>query len=96
MSSHLDIDRIRCDGRGMCAELLPEMIELDDWGYPIIGAGEVPDPMLSLARAAVASCPVMALSLSQRQGPLARQPQLTAVSQPRHNQLSAPRTKLRK
>ncbi len=57
------IDRIRCDGHGMCAELLPELIELDDWGYPIISGGPVPDHLLDHARRAVASCPVLALRL---------------------------------
>ena len=38
----LVVDRIRCDGFGMCAELLPELIELDDWGYPIISDDRSP------------------------------------------------------
>ena len=58
------VDRIRCDGFGMCAELLPELIELDDWGYPIIRAGAVPDAVLEHARRAVAVCPVLALRLA--------------------------------
>ena len=32
----LVVDRIACDGFGMCAELLPELIELDDWGCPVL------------------------------------------------------------
>jgi len=28
----LGIDRIKCDGHGVCADLVPELIELDDWG----------------------------------------------------------------
>ena len=59
------INRIRCDGRGLCAELLPEMIRLDDWGYPIIAAGPVPRHLLPHAQKAVASCPVLALALRQ-------------------------------
>jgi len=59
------IDRIRCDGRGLCAELVPELIRLDDWGYPIIASGAVPDHLMSHAQKAVASCPVLALSLRQ-------------------------------
>lgn len=62
------VDRIRCDGFGMCAELLPELIQLDDWGYPIVVAGVVPGPLLEHARRAVAVCPVLALRLR----PLAR------------------------
>jgi ferredoxin len=57
------VDRIRCDGRGLCAELLPEMIRLDDWGYPIIAAGPVPQHLMTHAQKAVASCPVLALAL---------------------------------
>jgi ferredoxin len=59
----LELDRIRCDGYGMCAELLPELIELDDWGYPIIRSGTVPDKLLDHARRAVDVCPVLALGL---------------------------------
>ena len=59
----LVVDRIRCDGYGMCAELLPELIELDDWGYPIVRPGAVPDDLRGLARRAVDVCPVLALSL---------------------------------
>jgi ferredoxin len=56
-------DRIRCDGFRMCAELLPELIELDDWGYPIVAPGQVPEPLLEHARRAAAVCPVLALQL---------------------------------
>jgi ferredoxin len=61
--SQLLVDRIACDGRGLCAELLPELIELDDWGYPLIDSGGVPDRLESLARRAVAACPLLALRL---------------------------------
>jgi ferredoxin len=57
------IDRIRCDGYGCCAELLPEMIALDDWGYPILRPGAIPEALLPLARMAVDTCPVLALRL---------------------------------
>ena len=60
----IDVDRIRCDGFGMCAELLPEMIDLDDWGYPILRPGPVPPDLLTLAKRAVDVCPVRALRLA--------------------------------
>ncbi len=60
----LGIDRIRCDGRGYCAELLPEMIRLDDWGYPIVSSEPVPDHLLDHARRAVAACPLLAIRLA--------------------------------
>ncbi len=61
----LAIDRIRCDGHGLCAELLPELISLDDWGYPIVRNDPVTDALLPNARRAVDACPVVALKLKQ-------------------------------
>jgi ferredoxin len=49
----------------MCAELFPEMIRLDDWGYPIIAPGEIPTRMMEHARRAVDACPVLALRLAR-------------------------------
>jgi ferredoxin len=62
----LVVDPITCDGRGLCAELLPEWVELDDWGYPIIR--DQPDAAITeqVARRAVAACPTLALRLEQR------------------------------
>ena len=67
MSEELElaIDRTRCDGSRLCAELLPERIRLDDWGYPIIAPGAIPPGLLQHARRAVAACPLLALSLRQ-------------------------------
>jgi ferredoxin len=59
----LVVDRIVCDGYGMCAELLPELIDLDDWGYPIISPEPVSPRHAERARRAVAVCPVLALQL---------------------------------
>ena len=59
----LKVDRIACDGYGMCAELLPEMIALDDWGYPIVRPGAVPPSLLEHAERAVTVCPVAAFRL---------------------------------
>jgi ferredoxin len=61
--AELGIDRIACDGYGLCAELLPELIELDDWGYPIIRGGAIPQSVLPHARRAVSGCPTLALRL---------------------------------
>ncbi len=61
----LTIDRIKCDGRGLCAELLPELIRLDVWGYPIIASGPIPEHLLPLAQRAVDDCPVLALALQR-------------------------------
>ncbi len=58
----LRVDWPVCQARGLCFELLPEVIELDDWGYPVVG-GPITPELLSAARAAVHGCPRMALRL---------------------------------
>ena len=63
MGTSLQVDRVRCEGFGMCAELLPEVIELDDWGYPIVRGGLLPEDLRDLAERAVKVCPVLALRL---------------------------------
>lgn len=70
----ISIDRIRCDGHGLCAEILPELIRLDDWGYPIVAPDPVPDHLMPLAERAVADCPVLAIALrrTERAKPVAR------------------------
>lgn len=57
------VDRIKCDGHGLCAEILPELIRMDDWGYPIVAPGTIPDQLMPLAQRAVDNCPVLALTL---------------------------------
>jgi ferredoxin len=60
---HFVLDPICCDAHALCAELLPEMITLDDWGYPMLTVEEVPRELERLARRAVAACPTLALTL---------------------------------
>ena len=66
----LEIDRITCDAYGTCAELLPEGIDLDEWGYPVIAPGSVPLHLVDLAKRAVDSCPVLALRLVKVPAPV--------------------------
>jgi len=63
VSRSLRLNPIACDGRGLCAELLPELVRLDDWGYPIIQPGPVPHELEAHAERAVDACPLLALSL---------------------------------
>lgn len=71
MSDTLHIDWTKCDGRGLCTELLPALLARDEWGYPVprrsrsgnrtdvtIGAES-----LEAAEDAVRLCPRLALSL---------------------------------
>ena len=59
----LRVDPVACDGYGYCAELLPELIGPDEWGFPVIVAGMVPPVLVDMARRAVADCPRRALQL---------------------------------
>jgi ferredoxin len=63
----LHIDWTACDGRGVCAELLPELLDIDDWGYPMAREAArvpaVPSTLEGHARAAVKRCPRLALHL---------------------------------
>lgn len=65
----LAVDFAACDGHGLCAELLPELIGSDEWGYPVLRDSTVPPDLLAHARRAVAACPVMALRLSRVPAP---------------------------
>ena len=61
----LRVDWPECRARGLCHELLPEVVDLDEWGYPIV-RGTVTDQLLAEARAAVRACPRLALRLVDR------------------------------
>jgi ferredoxin len=61
--ARLRVDFIACDGRGLCAEALSELITLDDWGFPIVSGQDVPPRLLADTRATVRACPRLALRL---------------------------------
>jgi ferredoxin len=61
----LRVNRIACAGHGLCSELLPELVTLDEWGYPVIADTAVPTVLLPDARRAVTDCPALALRLAR-------------------------------
>lgn len=61
MSQRISLDWIACDGRGLCAELLPERIAMDEWGYPLLDATPLSADLDAHARRAVRACPTRAL-----------------------------------
>jgi ferredoxin len=63
----LRVDWPACRARGLCFELLPESIILDDWGYPIVD-DTIPAELVPAAREAVRACPTLALRLVERPG----------------------------
>jgi ferredoxin len=69
MSDRVRVNPITCEAHGMCAELLPERITLDEWGYPILDGEPLPVDLLEHARRAVQACPTFALILERVASP---------------------------
>jgi ferredoxin len=62
----LRVNPILCNGYGYCAEIVPELISLDDWGFPIVRSRPIEDDkLLNLARRAVTTCPRLALLIEE-------------------------------
>jgi ferredoxin len=62
----ITIDPVACDAYGYCAEILPEVIGLDEWGYPIIRDMPLDKDLVTLARRAARDCPKRALTLREK------------------------------
>jgi ferredoxin len=62
--AHLELDRPRCEGHGLCEEAAPRLMHLDDDGELVLDAPEVSEADLEAARTAVRVCPVAALKLA--------------------------------
>jgi len=61
----LVVDPIRCAAHGLCAQEMPEVITLDEWGYPVIDLGPLPPHGVRRAKIAASACPVLALRLTR-------------------------------
>jgi ferredoxin len=62
----LRVNPVLCQGYGYCAEIVPEIVSLDDWGFPAVNPGLIDDgKVLHLAERAIATCPRLALVLEQ-------------------------------
>jgi len=64
----LRVDPILCDGFGHCHELAPELVQVDEWGYPIIHDQATSTSELALlksARLAVRGCPRQSLRIER-------------------------------
>ena len=59
----LRVDWLRCDGYGLCGDLVPEQIGLDDWRFPIVPRGPIDRRDVNDVQRAVDCCPVKALIL---------------------------------
>jgi ferredoxin len=63
VSVRIRVNPIDCKAHGVCAEMLPEWIELDEWGYPILDGEELPEQLMAHARRAARACPTLAIVL---------------------------------
>jgi NADH:ubiquinone oxidoreductase subunit F (NADH-binding)/ferredoxin len=61
--AQLAIDWTRCRGHGLCAHIVPELVQLDPQGYPVMLDTPVPPWLERGARQAVQMCPALALRL---------------------------------
>jgi ferredoxin len=66
MSQRVRVNPITCEAHGMCAELLPERITLDEWGYPIIDERPLERELVAHAKRAAQACPTFALLLERK------------------------------
>jgi len=78
----LEVDPVACDAFGHCAELLPELIWLDEWGYPVIDGQGIPPVWLELAAQAVRACPRKALAVRRASVPVAAPVGRSGASRP--------------
>lgn len=62
----ITIDPVACEAYGYCAELLPEAISLDEWGYPIVDNRPLQPELVALAKRAARDCPKRAITLRKK------------------------------
>lgn len=61
----LAVDWSRCAGHGLCAKLVPELVGLDMFGYPVLAESPVPAKLLRNAKQATEMCPALALTVKR-------------------------------
>jgi ferredoxin len=66
MRHRVRVNPIACKAHGICAELLPERVALDEWGYPVLDERPLPDELLAHAQRAARACPTFALLVERR------------------------------
>ena len=77
----LSLDWTRCRGHGLCGRIVPELMQLDEQGYPVMLDMPVPPWLEREARQAVRMCPELALSLVAVRPDEPRQPGRRAVAE---------------
>ncbi|MGW0733860.1 NADH-ubiquinone oxidoreductase-F iron-sulfur binding region domain-containing protein [Streptomyces sp. NPDC002851] len=79
----LAVDWTLCQGHGLCADVVPELIQLGPDGFPTVPDAAVPLPLRGRAQRAVRRCPALALRLERTPGQTpARLTQATPLALP--------------
>jgi ferredoxin len=61
----LEVDRNKCCGYGMCAEVCPEVFSLDENGFVVANMTEIPEELMESAEEAVYCCPEDVLKITK-------------------------------
>ena len=75
----LRVDWPACKANGVCAEVLPDLVRLDEWGYPLIAVKPVPVSMAKQAERAVRAVPDAGAAPGGDPATLADQPRASAA-----------------
>ncbi|NMI01871.1 ferredoxin [Pseudonocardia acidicola] len=59
----LRVDPTKCQAYGTCAEVAPDLFQLDPWGYAQARRRDLTDGEAASAEAAIKICPVKAIRL---------------------------------
>ena len=59
------VDRSRCCGYGLCAQVCPQVYKLDADGLVFLESDQVPDGLEDEAREGAAACPAEAIAIEE-------------------------------
>ncbi|MBA2949203.1 NADH-quinone oxidoreductase subunit NuoF family protein [Streptomyces himalayensis] len=75
----LAVDWTLCQGHGLCADIVPELIQLGPDGFPSVAEASVPQYSAARAMRAVRRCPALALRIEEEQPPAPRRSNLPVL-----------------
>jgi ferredoxin len=65
MTMHVAVDREKCCGYGICAEICSSVYKLDDQGFVYLDSDVVPDGEEQAAEEGAEACPELAITVSR-------------------------------
>ncbi|XPP26753.1 MAG: ferredoxin [Leucobacter sp.] len=61
----IDVNLTACEGHGLCAQVAPQVYEIDDEGYVRVQVDVITADLATAAAAGAAVCPVAALRVAE-------------------------------